>query len=60
MIEVSDIVSYLYQSGQDCDSRYDTETLAEMIMDRLTNDDPTCDEINDLIHTIHADYRASL
>jgi hypothetical protein len=57
MIELINIVDYLKETGQDCDSDADTYTFAELIFDELVNGDPSSDELDKIINVIHADYR---
>lgn len=57
MIEFRNVVDYLTSSWQDCEDPRDTYQLAEQIIDRITSDNPSMDDIDDIIQELNDEYR---
>lgn len=57
MIEFSNVVDYLTATWQDYDDPRDTYQFAEQIIDRITSDNPSIEEIDDIIQELNDEYR---
>jgi hypothetical protein len=57
MIDFTNVVDYLTVTWQNCDDPLDTYQLAEQIIDRITSDNPTMNEIDEIIDELNAEYR---
>ena len=59
-MDLDDVINFLKDTGHDCEDPLDTCDLAQLVLERLTTDDPTDDHLIDIIHQIHSDYRNAL
>jgi hypothetical protein len=57
MIDFTNVVDYLTVTWQNCDDPRDTYQFAEQIIDRITSDNPSMEEIDDIIQELNDEYR---